>query len=188
MVLLLDNFDSFTYNLVDYFGQLGIETKVLRNHTALSEIKSCEYRGILLGPGPETPSKAGNLMQVIEAYLGQLPMLGICLGHQAIGQYLGARLVKAPCPMHGKISTIRTLPCKLFEGLPSQFEVVRYHSLILEALPAALKATAFTADQSLMAFEAPESKVFGIQFHPEAALTEYGLHILNNWAKFSGIV
>ena len=188
MVLLLDNFDSFTYNLVDYFGQLGIETKVLRNHTALSEIKSCEYRGIVLGSGPETPSKAGNLMQVIEAYLGQLPMLGICLGHQAIGQYLGARLVKAPKPMHGKISTICTLPCKLFEGLPSQFEVVRYHSLILEALPAALKATAFTTDKSLMAFEEPEVRVFGIQFHPEAALTEHGLHILNNWAKFYGIV
>ena len=188
MVLLLDNFDSFTYNLVDYFGQLGIETKVLRNHTALSEIKSCEYRGIVLGPGPETPSKAGNLMQVIEAYLGQMPMLGICLGHQAIGQYLGARLVKAPKPMHGKVSTICTLPGKLFEGLPSQFEVVRYHSLILEALPAALKATAFTTDESLMAFEEPEGRVFGIQFHPEAALTEHGLHILNNWAKFSGIV
>lgn len=188
MVLLLDNFDSFTYNLVDYFGQLGIETRVLRNNVPLSEIEGYEFQGVVLSPGPETPSAAGNLMQVIEAYLGKLPLLGICLGHQALGQYLGAQLVKAPYPMHGKISPIQTVPSKLFGGLPHQFEVVRYHSLVLEKLPADLKATAYTEDRSLMAFEDPERKVYGIQFHPEAALTEHGLHILNNWARFSDIV
>ena len=188
MVLLLDNFDSFTYNLVDYFGQIGIRTRVLRNDVSLAEIKGGSYEGIVLSPGPETPDMAGNLNDVIDAYLGKLPMLGICLGHQAIGQYLGAKLLKAAYPMHGKISTVSTTDGELFRGLPTSFEVVRYHSLVLEDLPATLTATAYTAGGELMAFEWLEQQVFGIQFHPEAALTEHGLHILRNWARFSKIV
>ena len=188
MVLLLDNFDSFTYNLVDYFDQLGVETLVLRNNLSLAEIKQQEYKGIVLSPGPEKPDSAGVLMQVIDHYLGKLPMLGICLGHQAIGQYLGANLVKADYPMHGKISTIRAQQSVLFQDLPESFEVVRYHSLVLEALPSGLTPTAHTMDGTLMAFEAEDQKAYGIQFHPEAALTQHGLHILRNWARFSNIV
>ncbi len=146
MILLLDNFDSFTYNLVDYFGQLEVKTQVLRNNVSLAEIKQQEYTGIVLSPGPEKPDSAGVLMQVIDHYLGKLPMLGICLGHQAIGQYLGAKLVKAEYPMHGKISTIQVQQSLLFHDLPESFEVVRYHSLVLEALPPELTPTAHTTD------------------------------------------
>ena len=188
MILLLDNFDSFTYNLVDYFGQLGIKTHVVRNNVPLGQITEQTYQGIVLSPGPEKPQMAGNLMQVIEHYLGKLPMLGICLGHQAIGEYLGARLEKASYPMHGKISAISTQGGRLFNGLPEKFNVVRYHSLALKQLPARLRPTATTTDGTLMAFESEALKVAGIQFHPEAALTEHGLHILSNWARFSDIV
>jgi len=188
VVLLLDNFDSFTYNLVDYFGQLGIATHVLRNDVPLNEIKQKDYQAVVLSPGPETPATAGNLMEVIDCYLGKLPMLGICLGHQAIGQYLGASLEKAAYPMHGKISEIHTDGEVLFQALPAQFDVVRYHSLVLNDLPDTLKPTAFTKAGELMAFENQEQQVFGIQFHPEAALTQHGLQILNNWARFSDIV
>lgn len=188
MILLLDNFDSFTYNLVDYFGQLGIKTHVVRNNVPLTQITEQVYQGVVLSPGPEKPQTAGNLMQVIEHYLGKRPMLGICLGHQAIGEYLGAALEKANYPMHGKISAIKTQEGQLFNDLPKEFNVVRYHSLVLKRLPATLKPTAQTAEGTLMAFESEALNVFGIQFHPEAALTEHGLHILRNWARFSNIV
>lgn len=188
MILLLDNFDSFTYNLVDYFNQLGIEVKVIRNDQPLSEVMAGSYQGVVLSPGPETPRMAGNLMQVIEHYTNKVPMLGICLGHQAIGQYFGADLVKAGYPMHGKLSKVTVTESALFHGLPPEIEVVRYHSLVLERLPEILKATAYTTAGELMAFENKELKVAGIQFHPEAVLTQYGLQMLKNWASFSNIV
>jgi len=188
LILIFDNYDSFTYNLVDYFGQIGIRNEVIRNDFPLAEIDFNKYSGIVLSPGPEKPYDAGNLMKVVENQIGKRPMLGICLGHQAIGQYLGAKLVKASYPMHGKLSTIHVEGEILFKSLPSTFNVVRYHSLVLQNLPSALKAVAYTKQQELMAFESHEFKVAGIQFHPEAILTEYGLEMLKNWATFYNIV
>ncbi len=189
MILLLDNYDSFTYNLVDYFNQLGVEVKVFRNDCTLDEIQSFEYSGVVLSPGPEHPCVAGNLMAVVESYLGQCPMLGICLGHQAIAQFFGGKLVKADYPMHGKISEILTSESNTFHDLPSRFEVVRYHSLIVESLPRELRATAMTASNELMAFESePRLMAWGLQFHPEAVLTQYGLEMLRNWVTFYNIV
>jgi len=188
VILLLDNFDSFTYNLVDYFNQLGIEVKVFRNNDALEEITAYPYTGVVLSPGPERPSSAGNLMEVIAFYEGRLPILGICLGHQAIGQYFGASLEKAAYPMHGKVSRIKVSEAVLFRGIPEQIEVVRYHSLILRNLPETLRPVAFSEKNELMAFESTTGNMTGIQFHPEAVLTDYGLEMLKNWASFSNIV
>lgn len=174
---------------MDYFGQLGVETKVFRNDSAIEEIQSFPYSAVVLSPGPENPKRAGNLLQVVEAYLGQCPMLGICLGHQAIAEFLGAELVKASYPMHGKVSKLIIQEGQIFNGLPSQFEVVRYHSLIVKNLPKDLKATAFTASDELMAFESePALMAWGLQFHPEAVLTQYGLDMLRNWVTFYNIV
>ncbi|MCL4135936.1 UNVERIFIED_CONTAM: hypothetical protein GTU68_016543, partial [Idotea baltica] len=144
-ILLLDNYDSFTYNLVDYFNQLGIAVKVFRNSDPLEEIISYPYAGVVLSPGPERPSTAGNLMDVIAFYEGKLPVLGICLGHQAIGEYFGAGLEKAVYPMHGKVSRIKTSEGVLFKGIPREIEVVRYHSLVLQNLPDTLKPVAFAS-------------------------------------------
>jgi anthranilate synthase/aminodeoxychorismate synthase-like glutamine amidotransferase len=188
LILIFDNYDSFTYNLVDYFGQIGISTEVIRNDLPLAEIDFEKYSGIVLSPGPEKPDTAGNLMKVVETQIGKRPLLGICLGHQAIGQYLGAKLVKASYPMHGKVSKINVEEGILFKVLPSSFKVVRYHSLVLQDLPKSLKAVAYTEGQELMAFEHNELKVAGIQFHPEAILTEYGLEMLKNWVTFYNIV
>lgn len=188
MILLLDNFDSFTYNLVDYFNQLGISVKVFRNSDSLEEIVSYTYAGVVLSPGPERPSAAGNLMDIIAHYDGKLPVLGICLGHQAIGLHLGANLEKAAYPMHGKLSAVKTSTGILFKGIPEEIEVVRYHSLVLKNLPEEIKPVAFTHTHELMAFESKGGNLCGIQFHPEAVLTEYGLEMLKNWASFSNIV
>lgn len=188
MILLLDNFDSFTYNLVDYFNQLGVEVKVFRNNDPLKEVLSYSYEAIVLSPGPERPSTAGILMDVIAYYDGKLPILGICLGHQAIGEYLGASLEKATYPMHGKISRVKTSEGILFRSIPEEIEVVRYHSLVLEKLPESLKPIALTSNGELMAFESSNGNMIGIQFHPEAVLTQYGLEMLKNWASFSNIV
>lgn len=188
MILLLDNFDSFTYNLVDYFNQLGIAVKVFRNNDALEKITAHPYTGVVLSPGPERPSLAGNLMKVIAYYEDKLPMLGICLGHQAIGEYYGASLEKAAYPMHGKVSGIKTSAGILFRNIPEEIEVVRYHSLVLRNLPETLKPVAFASNNELMAFESTTGNMTGIQFHPEAVLTEYGLEMLKNWASFSDIV
>lgn len=187
MILLLDNFDSFTYNLVDYFNQLGVEVKVFRNNDPLDEIFSHIYKGVVLSPGPQRPVNAGNLMEVIARYIGKLPVLGICLGHQALGEHMGARLEKAIYPMHGKISKINVQKSILFHNIPEQINVVRYHSLVLTHLPESLHAVAATEEGELMAFEDVKQKVMGIQFHPEAVLTDCGLDMLRNWISFSKI-
>ncbi len=188
MFLLLDNFDSFTYNLADYINQCGAECRILRNNASLAEIQQEEYEGIILSPGPETPLKAGYLMPVIEYYATQKPMLGICLGHQALGMYFGAKLVRAAKPMHGKISYIDCLLDKaLFADIPAKLEVVRYHSLILDSIPACLEALAWTETGELMAFRHKTLPIRGIQFHPEAALTQHGLKMINNWLNFARV-
>ncbi|MGB0521547.1 MAG: anthranilate synthase component II [Flammeovirgaceae bacterium] len=184
MILLLDNFDSFTYNLVDYFGQLGITCEVRRNNIPLTEIAKNDYDAVVLSPGPENPLKAGNLMEVLGHYVNKLPILGICLGHQAIGLHFGWKLVKAQKPMHGKVSTIYCAYDPLFKDLPAAFNIVRYHSLILENTTNVkddLVVTAFTESQEIMAIRHTKYPIHGIQFHPEAALTEHGLQLLHNW-------
>lgn len=186
MILVIDNFDSFTYNLLDYLGRLGAKTEVYRNDISLSTIKQRKYEAVLLSPGFGTPRKAGNLMQVLDYYHEKLPILGVCLGHQAIGEYFGASLRKAHLPMHGKISEIELLqPSPIFSMLPEKFKVVRYHSLVLDNLPEKLRAIAHTKDghKELMALEHINLPIYGVQFHPEAILSEYGLEILANWLK-----
>nr|WP_311136682.1 aminodeoxychorismate/anthranilate synthase component II [Hymenobacter cellulosilyticus] len=135
-LLLLDNFDSFTFNLLDYFQQLGAQVQVVRNDVPLAEIRQYDFDAIVLSPGPGTPGKAGCLMQVIEEYHQRVPMLGVCLGHQALGEFFGAQLQRAARPMHGKVSEVAVAaPDPLFAGLPPQFSVTRYHSLIVNLLP-----------------------------------------------------
>ncbi len=187
MILLLDNFDSFTYNLVDYFSQLGIESHVVRNSACIDEITTKSYSGIVLSPGPENPDSAGILMEIVDYYVCRLPVLGICLGHQALALHFGASLVKARKPMHGKISRLDEYSGHLFSGLEGPIDVVRYHSLIIEDLPEILNETAI-CEGELMAFEHKSLPVCGIQFHPEAALTTLGINMLSNWVSFNNIV
>ncbi|WP_242929488.1 anthranilate synthase component II [Pontibacter vulgaris] len=187
MLLLLDNFDSFTYNLVDYFGQLGVEAHVVRNDVPLEQITKLPVTAIVLSPGPGTPENAGIMMDVIRYYHEQVPMLGICLGHQALGEFFGARLEKGIRPMHGKISEMICEEDLIFAGLPTQMPVVRYHSLVLRHLPESILALAHTQDGELMAFRHKELNLYALQFHPEAALTTYGLQMLKNWVSIVNI-
>jgi anthranilate synthase component 2 len=187
MVLLLDNFDSFTYNLADYIAQCGVQHRVVRNNIELEEIQKEDYQAVILSPGPQTPQKAGNLMQVVNHYVYKVPVLGICLGHQALGVYFGATLTRAFQPMHGKLSTVACQPDYLFEGVPPLTTVVRYHSLILEDMPESLQTIALTDKGEIMAFRHSTLPVRGIQFHPEAALTAHGLTIISNWVKFNKV-
>ncbi|UII34425.1 aminodeoxychorismate/anthranilate synthase component II [Fulvivirga ulvae] len=188
MILLLDNFDSFTYNLVDYFQQLGIKCEVIRNNVGIKDIISGNYQGIVLSPGPEIPEKAGNLMEVLKYYHNKLPVLGICLGHQAIGEFFGARLIKATKPMHGKISKVALEEDVIFRSMPKSINVVRYNSLIVEHENVGdLKVIARSYDGEIMALRHKELPIWGVQFHPEAALTEYGLDILKNWLTYNQI-
>jgi anthranilate synthase component 2 len=187
LILLLDNFDSYTYNLLDYFGQLGIEAQVVRNNVPLAEIEQMSFEAIVLSPGPGVPGKAGNLMAVIDRYHQTRPMLGICLGHQALGEYFGGTLQKGLQPMHGKISQIICRPDAIFENLPAIMPVVRYHSLVIEAENTGLVPLAFTAEGELMAFRHATLPLYALQFHPEAALTTYGLQMLRNWAIGAGM-
>ncbi len=185
MLLLLDNFDSFTYNLVDYFARLGQECHVVRNNIPLADITRYQYDAVVLSPGPQSPCQAGVMMEVIDFYHQKLPMLGICLGHQAIGEFFGMPLGKANKPMHGKLSRIFCKEDSLFEQLPTSFEVVRYHSLILKEIRPPLEVIATTSTQEIMAIRHKNLPIKGVQFHPEAILTQYGIHLLSNWVNFS---
>ncbi|TGE17167.1 anthranilate synthase component II [Hymenobacter elongatus] len=185
-LLLLDNFDSFTYNLLDYFRQLGVSVQVVRNDVPLAEIRQLAFDAIVLSPGPGTPRQAGCLMALIAEYHQQVPMLGVCLGHQALGEFFGAQLTRAARPMHGKVSVIQSEgAAALFADLPAQIPVTRYHSLIIKSLPKELQPLAYTLDdaQELMAFRHRTLPLYGVQFHPEALLTTHGLPLLANWVK-----
>jgi anthranilate synthase component 2 len=183
-ILLLDNFDSFTYNLQDYLGRVGVSCEVFRNNVGLDEITKNSYAGVLLSPGPGKPQEAGNLMQILDYYHDKLSILGVCLGHQAIGEFFGATLTKAQKPMHGKISKIEIIAkSALFCNLPNFFSVVRYHSLILQNLPECLETTALSQEKEIMALQHKNLPIFGVQFHPEAALTDFGLQMIENWLK-----
>jgi len=187
MLLLLDNFDSFTYNLVDYFGRLGVEAKVVRNDVSLQELQRLPVKAVVLSPGPGVPQAAGCMMEAIAYYHQRVPMLGICLGHQALGEFFGAKLEKGIKPMHGKISEMSCRQDPVFAGLPARMPVVRYHSLVLRELPDSLVALAHTADGELMAFRHRHWPLYALQFHPEAALTTYGLQMLRNWLSIANI-
>lgn len=183
--LLLDNFDSFTYNLVDYFKQLACDCVVVRNDVSLQTIQDLQPSALILSPGSGSPSKAGVMPELLAHYHDKVPILGICLGHQAIGEYFGAVLTKAQKPMHGKISIIETEPDAIFEGIPTQFKVVRYHSLVLSSVSAALRVLAKTEKGEIMAIKHINLPIYGLQFHPEAVLTEYGINLLANWLKIA---
>ncbi len=191
-LLLLDNFDSFTHMLADYLRQLGAEVLVRRNDVPLAELQALDFVGVVLSPGPGTPAAAGNLLAVIEAYYQQKPILGVCLGMQALGEFFGGRLRRAARPMHGKVSTIDLVGNDPWlAGLPPQQPVTRYHSLALEtsSLPTCLRPLAATADadRELMALRHATLPLYGVQFHPEALLTTYGLEWLQNWMRCCNI-
>jgi anthranilate synthase/aminodeoxychorismate synthase-like glutamine amidotransferase len=191
-ILLLDNFDSFTYTLADYLRQLGAEVLVRRNDVPLAELRNLHFKGILLSPGPGTPAAAGSLMAVIEAYHQRVPMLGVCLGQQALGEFFGGTLRRAARPMHGKVSAIDLLSNDPWlAGLPRRQPVTRYHSLALETstLPPVLLPLAATADadRELMALRHATLPLYGVQFHPEALLTTHGLEWLRNWMRCCNI-
>jgi len=181
-LLVVDNFDSFTYMLVDYLRQAGAACRVVRNDKPMEQFIGERVDGVVLSPGPGTPRQAGRLMDVIAHYHRRVPMLGVCLGHQALGEFFGARLVSANRPMHGKVSAIQVLSADgLLCNLPAAFEVTRYHSLLLTDLPATLIGTAATDSNELMAMRHRTLPLWGVQFHPEAALTQHGLQLLTNW-------
>ncbi|WP_133274232.1 anthranilate synthase component II [Hymenobacter radiodurans] len=185
-LLLLDNFDSFTYNLLDYLQQLQVQVQVVRNDVPLAAIRELEFDAIVLSPGPGTPDRAGVMLELIQAYHQRIPMLGVCLGHQALGEFFGAKLQRAVRPMHGKVSEIKFAPQEmLFHNLPPKLIVTRYHSLVISDLPETLVPLAHTTDehQEIMALRHHSLPLYGVQFHPEALLTSHGLALLGNWVK-----
>ncbi len=185
-ILLLDNYDSFTYNLYDYLEQLGANCLVLRNdELKLSDLPELQVDGVVLSPGPKRPADAGLLMPVLDYFQDKLPVLGVCLGMQAIGEYFGAELVHARLPKHGKVSSVFHDKSILFDKVPSPTTVMRYHSLVLQNLPECLVATAWTQENELMALQHKKMPIFGWQFHPESILTVKGMQMLKNW---TGIV
>ncbi len=185
-ILVIDNYDSFTWNLVHYLEELGARTHVVRNDAlSVGDALAMAPAGILLSPGPCTPNEAGICLDLIRALPEHMPLLGVCLGHQAIGQAFGGAVIGAREIRHGKLSEIRHAGGRLFAGLPPRFSVVRYHSLaVREAdLPANLVADAFTDDGEIMALHHVSRPIFGVQFHPESILTEHGHAILRNWLE-----
>jgi anthranilate synthase/aminodeoxychorismate synthase-like glutamine amidotransferase len=187
MLLVIDNYDSFTYNLVQYLGELGERVEVRRNdQITLHEIEShLRPERIVISPGPGTPDTAGITLQTIERFAGKVPLLGVCLGHQAIGQAFGGRVIRAPELMHGKASEVIHDGKTIFVGLSDRFQAGRYHSLIVEkeSLPQSLEISAHTADDVIMGLRHRELKVEGVQFHPESILTPEGKQILANFLK-----
>ena len=187
MVLLVDNYDSFTYNLVDYLFQLGSEIEVFRNDDPVEKIIQNKYTGVIFSPGPGKPETSGHLLKLIGYYKDKLPILGICLGHQAIGIHFGAQLVKAKKPMHGKFSIIDVKKDYLFNNTPPRFRVVRYHSLILDELNGHIEPIALSEEGEIMAIRHLSKNIRGLQFHPEAILTEFGFEILKSWVSYNQI-
>lgn len=186
MLLMIDNYDSFTYNLVQYFGELGEEVRVYRNdEIALDEIAALQPARIVVSPGPCTPNEAGVSVALIGCFAGRIPILGVCLGHQSIGQAFGGRIVHAKQLMHGKVSAIEHTGAGVFRGLPRPFQATRYHSLVIEreSLPGCLEVTAWTDDGEIMGVRHRTLAVEGVQFHPESILTEHGHQLLRNFLE-----
>src|SRR5437762_2626913 len=184
MVVMLDNYDSFTYNLVQYLGELGAEVRVLRNdEVPVREIEQLSPSHLVISPGPCTPSEAGITLELIGRMAGRVPILGVCLGHQAIGQAFGGKVVRAGQVMHGKVSRIRHDGNGVYSKIPDQFVATRYHSLVVEraSLPDCLEITAQSEDGEIMGLRHRRQPVEGVQFHPEAMLTEHGHKMLQNF-------
>ena len=184
MILVIDNYDSFTYNLVQYLGELGADLKVFRNDKiSISEIRDLKPEKILISPGPGYPKDAGISIPVVKEFAGKVPILGVCLGHQAVGEAFGGKIVQAKRLLHGKISMIHHDGKTIFKGLPDPFEATRYHSLIIEraSLPECLEISAWTKEDEIMGVRHKEYKVEGIQFHPESILTLEGKKLLKNF-------
>ncbi|MCW8798970.1 MAG: aminodeoxychorismate/anthranilate synthase component II [Prosthecochloris sp.] len=189
MVIVIDNYDSFTYNLVQYLGELGADVHVYRNdEISVDEVLQLEPERIVISPGPGVPEDAGISIALINAVKGKIPLLGVCLGHQAIGQALGGKVVRAATVMHGKTSQIYHNDTGIFHGLPNPFIATRYHSLIVErqTLPSILKVSAWTADEVIMGMDCRELMLYGVQFHPESIMTHEGKSIIRNFLDLSG--
>lgn len=190
MILIVDNYDSFAHNLARYFQRLGQTTKVVRNDVIdVAGVRSVRPQAVVLSPGPCTPQEAGCSLEIVRELHAELPILGICLGHQAIAAALGGRIVRAKQPMHGRTSLVEHSRGPLFHDVPSPLVACRYHSLVVEpdSLPSELRVTARGEDGTIMAIEHIRYPVFGLQFHPEAVLTEHGYRILANFLQLSGI-
>ncbi len=191
MLLMIDNYDSFTFNLVQYFGELGEEVRVFRNDAiTLEGIAELKPDRLVLSPGPCSPAEAGICIEAIRHFAGKLPLLGVCLGHQAIGAALGGKVVRAQVQMHGKASTIRTDGRGVYKGLPERFDVVRYHSLAIEraSLPADLEVTSTSDDGEIMGVRhrglaGSDTPLEGVQFHPESILSQHGHALLRNFVQ-----
>ena len=188
MILMIDNYDSFTYNIVEYCRELGADLKIVRNdEITISEIEALAPEKIIISPGPATPNEAGITLQVIEYFQDKLPILGICLGHQSIAQVFGADIVRAKNMMHGKTSIMKqSAKCEIFKDLPDEFIATRYHSLIVDknTLPHTIEATAYsTDDNEIMALRVKNKKIYGVQFHPESIMSEFGHEIIGNFLK-----
>lgn len=188
MLLVIDNYDSFTFNLVQYFGQLGVEQRVFRNDeiTPAAALALNPDR-VLISPGPCSPSEAGVSLEIIATFAGKVPLFGVCLGHQSVGQHFGGKIVRADRLMHGKTSPITHRDSDVFRGLPQGFAATRYHSLILEreSCPDCLEITAETAEGEIMGIRHKTLPIWGVQFHPESIATEGGMKILENFLKLN---
>ena len=188
MLLMIDNYDSFTYNLVQYLGELGADVRVYRNDAiTLDEIGALHPEQIVISPGPRTPAEAGVSVELIRRFAGRIPILGVCLGHQSIGAAFGGRIVRAPRLMHGKTSPIHHDGRTIFRGLSEPFQATRYHSLLIDraTLPACLELSAWTAEGEIMGVRHREHQLEGIQFHPESILTIEGKHLLQNFLELA---
>jgi len=186
MVLVIDNYDSFTYNLVQYMGELGADVRVFRNdELTVSEVLGMEPEKIVISPGPGTPADAGISIELIKAAQGRIPLLGVCLGHQAIGEALGGKVVRASAVMHGKTSLVHHDNSGIFAGISNPFVATRYHSLIVEreSLPGMLDIRAWTDDGTIMAMDCRELMLYGVQFHPESIMTSEGHRIIGNFLQ-----
>ena len=184
MLLMIDNYDSFTYNLVQYFGELGENIEVFRNDKiSIPEIEKLDPEVLVISPGPGTPQDAGISLDVIQHFAGKIPLLGVCLGHQCIGESFGGTIVSAPTLMHGKTSLIHHSGKELFKNLPNPFDATRYHSLIIdrESLPECLEINAWTEEKEIMGVRHKSQPVYGVQFHPESILTKEGKVLLHNF-------
>ena len=191
MLVIIDNYDSFTYNLVHFLGELGADSRVFRNDAiTVTDVLSLQPAGIVLSPGPCYPDQAGICLELVEKAAGFVPILGVCLGHQSVGQAFGSRIVRAPKIMHGKLSTIQHDGTGLFQGLPPNFQATRYHSLAVDrdSLPDCLRITAESIDGVVMGLAHREYPIHGVQFHPESIASEHGHSLLANYLNLIGMM
>jgi len=185
-ILFIDNYDSFVYNIVQYFGRITLDIKVVRNDVVtVADVKKYRPDGIVVSPGPGIPDKAGRSMEIIKAFAGKTPILGVCLGHQAIGRVFGAKVVRAKKIVHGKTSQIKHNGKEIFAGVENPFTATRYHSLIIEKAVPAFEITARTKDKEIMGIKVRGKDIYGVQFHPESILTTEGFKIVANFCRIA---